>query len=263
MLLTWPGERRSPKGCRDADAPGAHGDNGATLKATTVLACCIGSASSHPIRAHGCAMTRPAPRRCSAPRSIGRSSRSRDLLIWTLADNGRCGSYSGTTTNTATAASATSPGTATCRAGWPYARPPAVQSTRTHGNAARNAGVGRPWKPVGAVTLNPERDTVVRAATSQIQLSGSTGEPAFPSRPGSAQAAARNAGDGRSRATRSRAERSGARAWRGWRAPDLLRSEDRGTLITSRRFGSPVGGSAPPDICTASAAASSIGGIIT
>ena len=31
-----------------------------------------------------------------------------------------------------------------------------------------------------------------------------------------------------------RAARPCARAWRGWRAPDLLRSEHRGTLITSR-----------------------------
>ena len=47
-----------------------------------------------------------------------------------------------------------------------------------------------------------------------------------------------------------------ARAWRGWRAPDLLRSEHRGTLFTSRRFAS-------PNIDAASAAVSSRGGIIT
>ena len=33
---------------------------------------------------------------------------------------------------------------------------------------------------------------------------------------------------------------AGIAAWRGWRAPDLLRSEHRGTLITSRRFASPA-----------------------
>jgi hypothetical protein len=54
----------------------------------------------------------------------------------------------------------------------------------------------RNWTPVGAVTLNPERDAVIRAATSEIQLSGSIGEPAFSSRSGNAQAAARNAGVG-------------------------------------------------------------------
>jgi putative transposase len=79
-------------------------------------------------------------------------------------------------------------------------------------NPQRWSGPTRNWTPVGVVTLNPERDTVVRAATSQIRLSGSIGEPAFPSRPGSAQAAARNAGDGRSRATRSHAQRALSRA---------------------------------------------------
>ena len=33
-----------------------------------------------------------------------------------------------------------------------------------------------------------------------------------------------------------------ARAWRGWRAPDLLQSEHRGTLITSRKTASPDNG---------------------
>ena len=79
-------------------------------------------------------------------------------------------------------------------------------------NPQRWSGQTRNWKPVGAVTLNPERDIIVRAATSQILLSGSIGEPAFPSRPGSAQAAERNAGDGRSRATRSHAQRALPRA---------------------------------------------------
>jgi transposase InsO family protein len=69
----------------------------------------------------------------------------------------------------------------------------------------------RNWTPVAAVTLNPEREAVVRAATSEIQLSGSIGEPAFPSRPGNAQATARNAGDGRSGATRSHAQSAVAR----------------------------------------------------
>jgi transposase InsO family protein len=78
-------------------------------------------------------------------------------------------------------------------------------------NPQRWSGQTRDWTPVGVVTLNPERDTVVRAATSQIQLSGSIGEPAFPSRPGSAQAAERNVGDGRSAVTRSHAQSALAR----------------------------------------------------
>jgi transposase InsO family protein len=88
----------------------------------------------------------------------------------------------------------------------------AVYQDARQRNPQRWSGSTRNWTPVGAVTLNPERDAVVRAATSQIQLSGSIGEPAFPSRPGSAQATARNAGDGRSRATRSHAQRALSRA---------------------------------------------------
>jgi putative transposase len=57
-------------------------------------------------------------------------------------------------------------------------------------NRQRWSGQTRNWKPVGAVTLNPERDIIIRAATSQILLSGSIGEPAFPSRPGNAKATA-------------------------------------------------------------------------
>ena len=79
-------------------------------------------------------------------------------------------------------------------------------------NPQRWSGSTRNWTPVGAVTLNPERDAVVRAATSQIRLSGSIGEPAFPSRLGSARAAARNEGDERSGATRSHAQRALSRA---------------------------------------------------
>jgi transposase InsO family protein len=84
----------------------------------------------------------------------------------------------------------------------------AVYQDARQRNPRRWSRQTRNWTPIGVVTLNPERDAVVRAATSQIQLSGSIGQPAFPSRPGSAQATARNKGDGRSRATRSHAQRS-------------------------------------------------------
>jgi hypothetical protein len=73
-------------------------------------------------------------------------------------------------------------------------------------NPRRWSGPTRNWTPATAVTLNPERDLLIKATTSQIQLSGSIGEPALRSRPGSAQATARNEGDGRSRATRSHAQ---------------------------------------------------------
>jgi putative transposase len=69
----------------------------------------------------------------------------------------------------------------------------------------------RNWTPVNIVTLNPEKRSVTHAALSQVQLSSSIGEPAFPSRPGKATATARSEGDGRSRATRSHAQRALAR----------------------------------------------------
>ena len=63
------------------------------------------------------------------------------------------------------------------------------------------------------------------------RLSCSIGEPAFPSRPGVAQVTARSGGDWEERShPQPRTARCCARAWRGWRAPDLPRSEHRGTL---------------------------------
>jgi hypothetical protein len=56
----------------------------------------------------------------------------------------------------------------------------AVYQDASQRNPQRWSGPTRNWTPAGAVTLNPEPDAVVRAATSQIQLSGSIGEPAFP-----------------------------------------------------------------------------------
>ena len=73
-------------------------------------------------------------------------------------------------------------------------------------NPRRWSGSTRDWTPVGAVTLNPERDRVV--AATQHLLSGSTGEPAFPSRPGVPAATARSGGDGRRGAARSHAQQS-------------------------------------------------------
>ena len=74
-------------------------------------------------------------------------------------------------------------------------------------NPRRWTGRTRNWTPIGAVTFNPERDRIVAAATQHL-LSGSTGEPAFPSRPGGAAATARSGGDGRRAAARSHAQRS-------------------------------------------------------
>jgi transposase InsO family protein len=79
-------------------------------------------------------------------------------------------------------------------------------------NPRRWSGPTRDWTPIGAVTLNPERDSVVAAAL-QPMLSGSTDGSALPSRPGGLAAAARSGGDGRRAATRSHAQRRCA--WHG------------------------------------------------
>ena len=89
-------------------------------------------------------MTTPSPRRCSAQQSIGRSSRSRGSPIWMPPGNGRGASCTGITTNTATAASAMSPRHSAMSARMAPFSPPATRSTRTHGNATPNAGLGRP-----------------------------------------------------------------------------------------------------------------------
>ncbi len=81
-------------------------------------------------------------------------------------------------------------------------------------NPRRWSGQTRDWTPVAAVTLNPERDNVIQASGTRTRLSGSVKAPAFPSRPDNTSAAARNAG-----------EES---------APHLPRSEHRGTLRVSR-----------------------------
>jgi transposase InsO family protein len=77
-------------------------------------------------------------------------------------------------------------------------------------NPRRWSGRTRDWTPVTSVTLNPERDTVIQAALPPNQLSGSISAPAFPSRPGRMTTTARNEGDGRSGATRSHAQRASA-----------------------------------------------------
>jgi putative transposase len=65
----------------------------------------------------------------------------------------------------------------------------------------------RNWTPVAAVTLNPERDIRIQTASPRNQLFGSAEAPAFPSRPDNASAMARNAGEERSTAARSHAQR--------------------------------------------------------
>jgi putative transposase len=74
-------------------------------------------------------------------------------------------------------------------------------------NPRRWSGPTRNWTPIPLVTLNPERDALVRRdAPSPSSLSCSIGEPAFPPRPDATPAMARNVGDGRSAATHSHAQ---------------------------------------------------------
>jgi putative transposase len=74
-------------------------------------------------------------------------------------------------------------------------------------NPRRWSGQTRDWTPVAAVTLNPERDNVIQASGTRTRLSGSVKAPAFPSRPDNTSAVARNAGEERSTAARSHAQR--------------------------------------------------------
>ena len=90
----------------------------------------------------------------------------------------------------------------------------AVYQAARDRNPRRWSRQTRNWTPVTAVTLNPERDSIVRSATSEIQPSRSIGTPAFPPGPGAASPphtadglGLRRAGQG-SRATRSHAQRS-------------------------------------------------------
>ena len=150
------------------------------------------------------------------------------------------------------------PGAASCRAGWPRAR----RSPR--GLPRRPAA-----QPATLEWVDPRLDTGRRrypqSGARHRRSSGNLANPAFwfdrracflvPTWQRPSRGAQRRRWEEQSH-PQPRAERPGARAWRGWRAPDLLRSEHRGTLGTSRRFAS-------PDIYAASTAASSIEGVIT
>ena len=113
-------------------------------------------------------------------------------------------------------------------------------------NPRRWSGLTRNWTPVTVVTLNPERDS----------QDGDIANPAFlfdrracfpvPTWQYPGHGAQRRRWEERSH-PQPRAARPIARAWRGWRAPDLLRSEHRGTLITSRRI-APSASAAVPAI---------------
>ena len=160
--------------------PVLHGDNGATLKATTVLAMLhwLGIEPSY---------SRPRVSDDNAfAEALFRTAKYRpEFPLKGFADLRRRQAMGGALRPLVQRRTPPQrhplrhPGAASCRTGWPRARrPPRGLPGRTPRNPQRWSGQTRNWTPVGAVTLNPERDIVVRAATSQIQLSGSIGEPA-------------------------------------------------------------------------------------
>lgn len=59
----------------------------------------------------------------------------------------------------------------------------AVYQRARQQNPQRWTGRTRNWTPITIVTLNPERDSILQSFTSGSQLSSSIGEPAFPPRP--------------------------------------------------------------------------------
>jgi len=83
-----------------------------------------------------------------------------------------------------------------------------VYATARAANPSRWTGPTRNWQPIGPVTLNPDRTVPAHAGNGKALLSSSTAAPAFPSRPGSRQAAERSGGEEKRAATRSHAQRS-------------------------------------------------------
>jgi putative transposase len=192
--------------------PVLHGDNGATLKATTVLAMLhwlgIKPSYSRPHvsddNAFAEALFRTAKYRPEFPlKGFADLMAARQWAMQFVQWYNHEHRHSGIRYVTP----------AQRHAGWDRrlldARHAVYQGARER-NPRRWSGNTRNWTPVGAVTLNPERDAVVQAA-SQIRLSGSIGEPCFPVPTWQRQATERSEGDARSRATRSHAQRTSLR----------------------------------------------------
>ena len=192
--------------------PVLHGDNGATLKATTVLAMLhwlgIKPSYSRPRvsddNAFAEALFRTAKYRPEFPlKGFADLMAARQWAMQFVQWYNHEHRHSGIRYVTP----------AQRHAGWDRrlldARHAVYQGARER-NPRRWSGNTRNWTPVGAVTLNPERDAVVQAA-SQIRLSGSIGEPCFPVPTWQRQATERSEGDARSRATRSHAQRTSLR----------------------------------------------------
>jgi putative transposase len=191
-----------------AARPVLHGDNGPSVKATTVAAMLhwLGIAPSHSRprvsddNAYAEALFRTAKYRPEFPsRGFADLAEARqwaaDFVLWYNHHH-----HSGIRYVTPAQRHAGGDGPILA------ARHALYQQAR-EANPRRWSGPTRNWTPIGAVTLNPERDSVL-AATTQSLLSGSTDEPALSSRPGDLAAMARSGGDGRRAATRSHAQRS-------------------------------------------------------
>jgi transposase InsO family protein len=191
-----------------AARPVLHGDNGPSVKATTVAAMLhwLGIAPSHSRprvsddNAYAEALFRTAKYRPEFPsRGFADLAEARqwaaDFVLWYNHHH-----HSGIRYVTPAQRHAGEDGPVLA------ARHALYQQAR-EANPRRWSGPTRNWTPIGAVTLNPERDSIV-AAASQTLLSGSTGRPAFPPRPDDPAATARSRGDGRRAATRSHAQRS-------------------------------------------------------
>jgi putative transposase len=192
-----------------ATRPVLHGDNGPSVKATTVSAMLhwLGIAPSHSRprvsddNAYAEALFRTAKYRPEFPsRGFADLAQARqwaaDFVLWYNHEFHHSG------IRYVTPAQRHAGGDGPVLA----ARHALYQQAR-EANPRRWSGPTRNWTPIGAVTLNPERDSVV-AAASQPLLSGSTDKPALSSRPGGLAATARSGGDGRRAATRSHPQHS-------------------------------------------------------
>jgi putative transposase len=188
--------------------PVLHGDNGATLKATTVLAMLhwLGIAPSHSRprvsddNAFAEALFRTAKYRPEFPtKGFADLEAAREWAMRFVRWYNHEHRHSGIRYVTPAQRHVGQDGPMLA------ARHALYQRAR-QSNPRRWSGPTRNWTPIPLVTLNPERETLVRAAVSQSRLSSSIGRPAFPSRPDATPAMARNAGDGRSAATHSHAQ---------------------------------------------------------
>jgi hypothetical protein len=151
--------------------------------------------------------------------------------------NGRCASSSGTTTSIATAASATSPRRSVMPGRMVPCSPLATWSTKTRAHATRNVGAGRPATGNRSVPSPSIRSATSSSGRQPHKSCFPVRSASLLSRPDLAAPKPRSATQEMRGAEPPAATRSAPCRARAWRAPDLLRSEHRGTLITSRKSG--------------------------